>query len=157
LIAQGTPLAIITFSEDPPDEVLARVREQIEAGVKEEARIANRHNSPGGLVDSMKVYVVANAIIVDNDKAYAKYVKEGTAGRQLWNLIGKVIPLKLKSGSTIFRRVTEKALREGKWKIPAQPGKDFVRRGVQRAVAVSGGLMTRYGYELDEEVEEIWI
>lgn len=157
MIPRGRPLAVITFSEDPPQEVLARVRKQIEDGIKEEARVANRHNAPGGMVDSMKVYQVGSAIIVDNDKNYAKYVRDGTAGRQLWNLIGKVVPLKLKSGHTIFRRVTEKALREGKWKIPSQPAKDFVRRGVQRAVAVSGGLMTRYGYELDEEVEEIWV
>jgi len=153
----GTPLAIITFSDDPPEEVLERVREAVEAGIKAEIQRSSRKNSPGGLADSMKVYTVGESIIIDNDKTYAKMVNEGTAGRQLWNLIGKVIPLKLRSGHTIFRRVTEKAIREGKWRTPSQPAKDFVRRGVNQAMTMSGGLMTRYGYDLDEDVEEIWI
>lgn len=152
----GQPLAIITFSEDPPAEVIERVRSQIEQSVSDEARRANKHNSPGGLADPFRVYNLGNAIIVDNDKNYTKYVNEGTAGRQLWNLIGKVIPLNIR-GTVIFRRVTEKALREGKFRIPAQPAKDFVRLGVQKAFAQSSGLASRYGAELDEEVEEVWI
>lgn len=152
----GTPLAIITFSEDPPAEVVERVRKEIEKSVSDEARRSSRHNSPGGLADSMNVFTVGNSIIIDNDKQYAKYVNEGTAGRQLWNLIGKVVPLNIR-GTTVFRRVTEKALREGKFRIPAQPAKDFVRLGVQRAFGQTGGLMTRFGAELDEEVEEVWI
>jgi len=152
----GIPLAIVTFSEDPPDEVVERVRAQIEASVSDEARRASRHNSPGGLADSFNVFTVGNTIIIDNDKNYAKYVNEGTAGKQLWNLIGKVLPLNIR-GTVIYRRVTEKALREGKFRIPAKPAKDFVRLGVQKAFAQSGGLMTRYGAELDEEVEEVWI
>ena len=152
----GTPLAIITFSEDPPDEVVERVRAAVESSVSDEARRASRHNSPGGLADSMNVFTVGNSIVIDNDKNYAKFVNEGTAGRQLWNLIGKVVPLNIR-GTVVYRRVTEKALREGKFRIPAKPAKDFVRLGVQKAFAQSGGLMTRYGAELDEEVEEVWI
>jgi len=151
------PLAIITFSEDPPQEVVERVIATIEKSVKDEVRRSSRHNSPGGLADSIKVYMSLEGIVIDSDKEYAKLVDEGHGSHTMMNLIGKVIPIKLTSGITIFRRVTLEAISRGRWRVPGRAGTDFVRRGVQNAVAQSGGLMTRYGYDLDTEVEEFYI
>ena len=151
------PLAIITFSEDPPQEVVERVIAAIEKGVKEQIRRSSRHNSPGGLADSIKVYMSLEGIIIDSDKEYAKQVDEGHGSHTMMNLIGKVIPIKLTSGITIFRKVTLEAIQNGRWRVPGRAGKDYVRQGVQQAVALSGGLMTRYGYDLDDDVDEVFI
>lgn len=150
------PLAIVTFSEDPPQEVLARIMKTIEEGVKQEVSAAVR-KPKSRLADSIRVYQKMQGIVIDSDVNYARIVNEGHGPYTLRSLIGRVIPIKLTSGVTIFRRVTEKAIRQGKWSFPGMPGKDFVRRGVQRAVAKSGGLMTRYGYDLNEDVTEVMI
>jgi len=151
------PLAIITFSEDPPLEVLERVIAEVESSVKKAVRTSSKHSSRGGLADSIKVYQALQGIVIDSDKEYARLVNEGHGEHVMYNLIGKVVPLKLTSGVTIFRRVTLEAIQRGRWRSPGRAGKDFVRRGVQDAVAKSGGLMTRYGYDLDEDVEEYFL
>lgn len=150
------PLAVITFSEDPPQEVLERIMKTIEEGVKTEIA-ASVKKPKSRLADSIKVYQKMQGIVIDSDVNYARIVNEGHGPTTLRALIGRVIPIKLTSGITIFRRVTEKAIREGKWSSPGMPGKDFVRRGVQRAAARSGGLMTRYGFDLSEEITDVMI
>jgi len=150
------PLAVITFSDDPPKEVLDRIMAAVEEGVKTEVN-ASTKKPRSRLADSIKVYQKMQGIVIDSDVNYARIVNEGRGPSVMRALIGRVVPIKLTSGITIFRRVTEKAIREGKWSMPGMPGKDFVRRGVQRAVSRSGGLMTRYGYDLNEDITEVMI
>lgn len=157
-LARGKkPLAIITFSEDPPQEVIERVIAAVEKNVKEAVKTSSQHNSPGGLADSIQVYQSLEGIVIDSDKEYARAVNDGYGPHAMYNLIGKVIPIKLTSGITIFRKVTMEAIQRGRWRKPGRAGKDYVRKGVQNAVAATGGLMSRYGYDLDEDVDEFYI
>lgn len=154
---KATPLAIITFSEDPPKEVLERVRAQIEKSIRQRADAVISPHASNALPASIHAHVVhGRAIVVDSDKTWAKYVNEGTAGSTLYSLIGKVVPLRLKSGVTIFRRVTEEALRRGRWHIPPKAGTNFVSGGVQAAMA-SDPAFYQYGADIDLDIEEVYV
>lgn len=151
------PLAIVTFSEDPPREVLERVRAQLEQSVREAAASNTSPTSSGALPRSISATIFNdNTIVIDSDKTWAKYVDEGTSGVTLFSLIGKIVPLRLKSGVTIFRRVTLEAISRGRWRIPPRAGTHFVQEGMLTALARDPAL-ARYGADLDDDIEEIWV
>jgi hypothetical protein len=151
------PLAIVSFSDDPPEEVLERVRRQLEASVKEAANSSISAGASDALPKSMHATIInSNTIVIDSDKTWAKYVDEGTSGSTLFSLIGKIVPLRLRSGVTIFRRVTMEAISRGRWRIPPRSGTNFVQEGMLKAAARDPAL-TRYGADLDDDVDEIWV
>lgn len=151
------PLAIVTFSDDPPKEVIERVRQQIENSVKQTANSNISATASDALPNSIHATVInENTIVVDSDKTWAKYVDEGTSGATLFSLIGKIVPLRLRSGVTIYRRVTMEAIQRGKWRIPPRAGTNFVQEGLLQAAARDPAL-TKYGADLDDDVDEIWV
>lgn len=151
------PLAIVTFSSDPPAEVLERVRSQLESSVRSAADSSISATASNALPDSIHATIVnENTIVVDSDKTWAKFVDEGTSGATLMSLIGKIVPLKLKSGTTIYRRVTMEAIQRGRWRIPPRAGTNFVQEGLLKAAAKDPAL-TRYGADLDDDVDEVWV
>jgi len=151
------PLAIVTFSDDPPKEVLERVRAQLEASVRQAADANTSPLAKDSLPRSIHATVLNdNTIVIDSDKTWAKYVDEGTSGATLFSLIGKIVPLRLRSGVTIFRRVTLEAISRGRWRIPPRAGTHFVQEGMLAAMARDPAI-ARYGADLDDDVDEIWV
>jgi hypothetical protein len=127
------PLAIITFTEEQPPEVKAEFAREVETGIKAFLR-RNLKNPTGRLEHSIQAYVYGKHIAVDSDVPYAREVDQGKKTSEvMWNLINKVVPIKLDGGRTIFRRVTLNSILRGKWKQSPRPGLNYVDRGVEIA------------------------
>lgn len=125
-------LAVIQFREAPSEEVLGSFAEDVQVGIQNYLR---RHtHGTGQLEQSIKAYVYGKEIIVESDVPYAASLDRGThTSKTMWNLINRVIPLKLKDGRTIFRRVTLESIRRGRWQQKPKMGMEFVDRGVDLA------------------------
>jgi hypothetical protein len=125
-------LAIIVIDEDASDEAIAQFKENLKPGISEAIR--NVSKSPTGkLADSISIQEEGLRVIrVVSSAPYADEVDSGSRPRTMWNLINRVVPLKL-SGTTIFRKVTLKSILEGKWHYPGTPGKAFVEKGADLA------------------------
>lgn len=127
------PLAIITFTEEQSPEIKKEFAQEVETGVRAYLR-RNLKNPSGRLEESIRAFVFGKHIVVDSDVPYAKEVDQGNPrSRVMWNLINRVIPLKLGGGRTIFRRVTLDSILRGKWKQAPRRGLNFVERGVDIA------------------------
>jgi hypothetical protein len=126
-------LAVIQFrNRGVTEDVLEEFAEDVQQGIKNYLRRHTR--GTGRLESSIRAYVYGREIIVESDVPYAKTVDQGTlASKTMWNLINQVIPLKLKDGRTIFRKVTLDSIRRGKWQTKPRPGKEYIERGVELA------------------------
>lgn len=149
-------LAILTFSEDPPADVLERVRAQVQQSVAQAADAVISPNSTNRVPASIRAQVSGRMIVIDSDVHYTQFIDRGHGPATLYSLIGKIVPLKLRSGVTIFRRVSAEAIRKGKWRIPMQPGTGFVRDGVMDALAKVPQAQ-QFRPDFDQDVEEIYI
>ena len=126
-------LAVITFTEEQSPEVKAEFAKEVETGVKAFLH-RNLKNPTGRLEESIKAYVYGKHIVVDSDVPYAKEIDQGKKTTEvMWNLINRVVPIKLGGGRTIFRRVTLDSILRGKWKQSPRPGLNYVERGVEIA------------------------
>lgn len=126
-------LAFITFTEEPSPSVKEEFAEEVGVGIKEYLN-RNLKNPTGRLEQSIKSYVYGKHIVVDSNVPYAKEVDQGRQTTEvMWNLINRVVPLKLEGGRTIFRRVTLDSILRGKWRRRPRPGINFVERGVEIA------------------------
>lgn len=125
-------LAIIVIDEDASDEAIAQFKERLKPGISEAIR--NVCKSPTGtLAESISIQEVGlRTIRIVSSASYAGEVDSGSRPRTMWNLINRVVPIKL-SGTTIFRKVTLKSILEGKWHYPGTPGKAFVEKGAHLA------------------------
>jgi len=127
------PLAIIKFTEEQTPEIKAEFAQEVESGIRAFLR-RNLKNPTGRLEDSVRSYVYGKHIVVDSDVPYAKEVDQGNPrSRVMWNLINRVVPIKLGGGRTIFRRVTLDSILRGKWRQAPRAGLNFVERGVDIA------------------------
>lgn len=80
----------------------------------------------GALANSIRGYVVDNAIIIYSDKQYAEAVDSGVKPHVMYYLVGKTIPI----GGT-FRRVTFKSIAKGAWKHPGTPGVHYLQQALE--------------------------
>lgn len=121
-------LAIIVIDENSSEEAIEEFRDKLKVGIAEAIR--NVCKSPtGNLSDSISLqYDGLRTIRVVSSASYADEVESGSRPRIMWNLINRVVPIKL-SGTTIFRKVTLRSVLEGKWRYPGTPGKAFVEKG----------------------------
>lgn len=127
------PLAFITFTEEQTPEVKQEFAQEVQSGIKEFLR-RNLKNPTGRLEESVRAYVYGKHIVIDSDVPYAREVDQGNPhSRVMWNLINRVIPLKLDGGRTIFRRVTLDSILRGKWKTAPRKGINYVDAGVEIA------------------------
>lgn len=125
-------LAIIKFTEKQSDDVLEDFSKEVVRGIRD--YLYKSTHGTGRLASSIKAQVYGTHIVVESDLSYAKAVDQGfTSPRSLWSLINKVIPLKLRGGTVIFRRVTLESLLRGKWRTRPRPGLRYVERGVELA------------------------
>jgi len=127
------PLAIITFTEEQPPEVKEEFAQEVTKGIKGYLH-RNLKNPTGRLEQSIHAYVYGKHIAVDSDVPYAKELDQGRKTSEvMWNLINRVVPIKLDGGRTIFRKVTLNSILRGKWKRSPSPGLNYVERGVEIA------------------------
>lgn len=125
-------IAIIRFAEAPSTEGAEDFAENAVQGMRE--YLASHTRGTGALAQSLKATVYGKQIVVESDLPYAKSVDQGfRRSKTLWGLITRVIPIKLKSGTTIFRRVTADSLLRGKWTTRPRPGIGFVEKGAELA------------------------
>jgi hypothetical protein len=125
-------LAVIEFRQTPSDEVVEEFAADVQTGIKNYLRRHTR--GTGKLEESIRARVFGKEIIVESDVPYAGTVDRGShTSKTMWNLINQVIPLKLKDGRTIFRKVTLESIRRGKWQTKPRQGMDYVGRGVTLA------------------------
>jgi hypothetical protein len=126
-------LAVISFTEDQTPQVKAEFAHEVEVGIKEYLN-RNLKNPTGRLEQSIEAHVYGKHIIVDSNMPYAKEVDQGRRTTEvMWNLINRVVPIKLGGGRTIFRRVTLESILKGKWRKRPRPGMNFVEHGVDTA------------------------
>jgi len=125
-------LAIIIIDENASKEAIAQFKERIKPGIAEAIR--NVCKSPtGNLAESISIHEEGlRTIRIVSSAQYAEEVESGSRPRTMWNLINRVIPIKL-SGTTVFRKVTLKSILEGKWSYPGTAGKLFVEKGANLA------------------------
>lgn len=127
-------LAVISTTTNVPHEDLREFAKDIRVGIRE--YLAQRTRGSGRTAESIRAYVHGKEIVISSDVPYAKSLDQGThTSRTMWELINRVIPLKLKGGKVIFRRVTLESLRNGKWRVGPKEGIDFVKHGVDIARA----------------------
>jgi hypothetical protein len=128
-------LAVIDLKEPNP-KLLEELAADSVRGIREYLRIHTRGS--GDLSESIRANVYGKQVIVESDMPYAASLDRGTSSRRtMWNLINKVIPLKLKDGRTIFRRVTLSSILRGKWQHGPKLGTDYAIRGIELAVMKS--------------------
>jgi hypothetical protein len=124
-------LAIVRFTEEQSEDVLDEFSWRVVKGIREYLKRVVK--GTGSLGSSIRARVYGKEIVIESDRPYAKGLDRGTSGRTMWSLINKVIPLKLKDGTVIFRRVTMESIRRGKWNATPHPGLNYVERGVDVA------------------------
>ncbi len=125
-------LAVIVFTEDHFPGTLQELARRSQEGIR--AWIRRHIGKTGKLERSIKCHVYGRRIVVESDAEYARAIDQGTmTSKSMWHLINQVIPLKLKGGKTIFRRVTAESIRQGKWRQKPRQGVDFVRKGIDLA------------------------
>jgi hypothetical protein len=125
-------LAIIIIDENASDEAIAQFKERLKPGIADAIRNVCK-NPTGNLADSISLHEEGlRTIRIVSSADYADEVESGSRPRTMWNLINRVVPIKL-SGTTIFRKVTLKSILEGKWNYPGRPGKEFVEKGANLA------------------------
>jgi hypothetical protein len=126
------PLAIIVIDEGASDEAIEQFKKKLKPSIAEAIRNVCK-NETGKLADSISIQEVGQRTIqIVSSVPYADEVESGSRPRTMWNLINRVVPIKL-SGTTIFRKVTLKSILEGKWNYPGTPGKFFVEKGANLA------------------------
>lgn len=126
-------LAIVRFAEEQSPDVLDDFSGEVILGIRDYLN-RNTKRGTGVLADSIRAVVYGKDILVESDLPYAKAVDQGfVRPRSMWSLINKVVPLKLGSGTVVFRRVTLKSLLSGKWATRPRPGIEFVEKGVELA------------------------
>lgn len=125
-------LAIIKFTEEQSPGVMEDFSEEVVRGIRD--YLYKKTKGTGRLASSIKAQVYGKQIVVESDVPYARAADQGfVRSRSMWGLINKVIPLKLRDGTVVFRRVTLESLLRGKWRTRPRPGLEFVERGVELA------------------------
>lgn len=130
-------LALIIIDDETTDEAVQEFVDKLKPGLAEAIRMTAK-NPHGDLAESLSVHVESRKVIkIETSSKYAEAVDRGTRSRQMWNLINRVVPLKLPGGTTIFRRVSLNSITKGKWRYPGTPGLNFVEKGAQLAKAMT--------------------
>lgn len=125
-------LAVIRFSEEQTPDVLEEFADASAAGIRQFLGMHTR--GTGRLAASIRALVYGKHIVIESDLPYAESVDKGERfSRTMWNLINRVIPIKLQSGKVIFRKVTLESIIRGKWSVRPRPGLDYVKKGVELA------------------------
>ena len=90
-------LGLIVFTETQTPETLQDFAQDVERGVQSYIR---RHvKGTGKLERSIRAHVFGRHIMVTSDETYAGVVDRGRKStRTQWELINRVIPIKLKDG-----------------------------------------------------------
>lgn len=76
--------------------------------------------------------VEGGSIRVFNPTPYVRHLNYGWQGQQMTWLLNRTVPI---DGGTVFRRVTQRALDEGKWFRPFRPPTYFVENALRALVA----------------------
>jgi hypothetical protein len=126
-------LAVIRLNDEQSDDVMTDFAGRIVKGIREVLYRTVR--GTGELSRSIRAQVYGKEIVVQSDTPYAKTLDQGTRSRVMWSLINRVVPIKLRDGTTIFRRVTAESIRRGKWRVSPHQGLEFVEKGVELARA----------------------
>lgn len=126
------PLAVISFEAGVPQENVEIFAKDVVGGIRE-FLFRNLKSRTGRLEDSIYSVVYGKAIIIDSNVPYAKIRDRGSfQSKVLWDLINKVVPLKL-HGRTVFRRVTVESILRGSWRQKPVPAMDYIRGGIEIA------------------------
>jgi len=126
-------LALIILQQDVPQDVVDQFVENLRKGIAETLKATTKSGGKN-LADSISAYQESPKIIrVVSSLPHAAAVDRGTPPRVMWELINKVVGLKLPGGITVFRRVSLSAIMRGKWRKPARRGINFVSLGADKA------------------------
>lgn len=85
-------------------------------------------------LNQISVEAVGNAVIVKSKNRVFNILELGRRESKPRRLIGKVVPLRLGNGALIFRKVTNKSVLIGKWRVPARPGLRLIERAIKEAL-----------------------
>ena len=106
------------------EEVRQTIREYMSQGIFK--------NPTGRLRDSIRSYVVDNEVHIASHEEYASAQNDGVQSHVMWYLLGETVPIRLKTGQTIYRKATLKSFLNGSWRHPGYSGKQFVEEGMRR-------------------------
>jgi hypothetical protein len=127
------PVAVIEMTEGVDPEIMQEFASEVVTGMREVIYRTAKHRS-GRLEESLRAIVYGRTIVVESSEPYAEVLNKGTHwSRVMWDLIGKVIPIKLDDGRIIFRKATLDSVLRGKWRTKPRTGTEFVRKGAEIA------------------------
>lgn len=127
------PVAVIEMTEAADPGAIQAFAEQVVVGMRE-VIYREAKNRTGRLEESLRAVVYGRSIVIESSAPYAKAVNEGIhRSKVLWDLIGKVVPIKLGDGRVIFRKATLDSVLRGKWRTRPRMGLGYVRKGAEIA------------------------
>ncbi len=118
-------------------EEMSYFKERIITSIKEILYEGVLKHPTGLLANSIQGYVSGNSIYIISELPYADAQDKGQAPFIMWFLLGKVIPIRehrFGQSRVIFRRATLKSFLAGGWRHPGITAKQFVNRGIGRAM-----------------------
>lgn len=83
------------------------------------------------LAEQISATVHGRAIIVRTESAAVAAIEKGQRSRVMYDMVGRTVPIRTKTGATIFRKVTIEAIARGKWHRKSIPGKRLVEKAAQ--------------------------
>lgn len=133
----GKPLKTVDLTKENIDpDLMEEVGRRAVAAIKAEIRRTTFQSSPTELANSFK-YEIKNGILsITSDHPAAEYLNDGVRPYQMTHLTKarRPIPILLDNGEVIFRSATKESMQEGKWRHPGFSGKNFIERGVAKAM-----------------------
>lgn len=127
-------LGVIVLDESTSEEAVEQFAARLKPSLRQALELVCKETS-GKLAQSLDIVPEGPRVLrVVSSLEYGKSVDRGGSPRVMWNLINRVVPLKL-NGTTIFRKVTLNSLLRGRWRYPGTAGKGFVEKGAALAKA----------------------
>lgn len=119
-------------------EAMNLMKEKVTTSIKEIIYEGVFKHPTGTLANSIMSYVSGQSIYIISELPYADAQDKGRAPHVMWYLLGKVIPIrefKFGQSRVIYRKATLKSFLAGGWRHPGITAKEFVERGIGRAMA----------------------
>ena len=118
-------------------EAMSLMKEKITTSIREIIYEGVFKHPTGTLANSIMSYVSGQSIYIISELPYADAQDKGRPPHVMWYLLGKVIPIrefKFGGSRVIYRKATLKSFLAGGWRHPGITAKEFVERGIGRAM-----------------------
>lgn len=118
-------------------EAMNLMKEKITTSIKEIIYEGVFKHPSGTLANSIQSYVSGQSVYIISELPYADAQDKGLPSHVMWYLLGKVIPIrefKFGQSRVIYRKATLKSFLAGGWRHPGITAKEFVERGIGRAM-----------------------